>query len=85
MIHTLLLLALLGTADGVESEESTPSLELLEFLGSFETEDGEWLDPLSLDDTGEEPERIENDENHDESEDPDRTDRPDGDQRGLVG
>ncbi len=26
----------------------SPSLELLEFLGNWETEDGEWLDPIQL-------------------------------------
>lgn len=32
------------------SEESeTPSLEFLEFLGDWETEDGEWIDPEELD------------------------------------
>lgn len=31
-------------ADAVES----PSLELLEFLGNWETKDGEWLDPMEL-------------------------------------
>ena len=31
-------------ADVVES----PSLELLEFLGNWETKDGEWLDPVEL-------------------------------------
>ena len=32
-----------------ESEESEmPSLELLEFLGDWETDDGEWIDPEEL-------------------------------------
>ena len=26
-----------------------PSMELLEFLGEWETDDGEWLDPTKLD------------------------------------
>ena len=26
-----------------------PSLELLEFLGDWETDDGEWIDPEELD------------------------------------
>ncbi|KPJ90086.1 MAG: hypothetical protein AMJ53_14910 [Gammaproteobacteria bacterium SG8_11] len=30
-----------------ESEE-TVSLEFLEFLGEFQTEDGEWIDPVNL-------------------------------------
>jgi hypothetical protein len=28
--------------------EETPSMEFLEFLGEFQTEDGEWIDPLNL-------------------------------------
>ncbi|MEW8323048.1 MAG: hypothetical protein AB2606_10435 [Candidatus Thiodiazotropha taylori] len=28
--------------------EEPPSMELLEFLGGFETPEGEWLDPLLL-------------------------------------
>ncbi|MCG8487831.1 MAG: hypothetical protein AB2551_21550 [Candidatus Thiodiazotropha sp.] len=28
--------------------EEAPSMELLEFLGGFETPEGEWLDPLML-------------------------------------
>jgi len=28
--------------------EESPSLEFLEFLGEFETEDGEWTDPENI-------------------------------------
>lgn len=28
--------------------KEAPSLELLEFLGDWETEDGEWLDPIQI-------------------------------------
>ena len=35
--------------------EETPALELLEFLGSFETEDGTWVDPWALRDAGPQP------------------------------
>jgi len=28
--------------------QPTPDLELLEFLGSFATDEGEWIDPSSL-------------------------------------
>jgi hypothetical protein len=31
-----------------EKESALPSLELLEFLGEFETEDGEWIDPIEI-------------------------------------
>ncbi len=30
------------------AEPSQPSMELLEFLGSFETIDGDWIDPMSF-------------------------------------
>lgn len=28
--------------------EEIPSLEFLEFLGSFETENGQWIDPMEI-------------------------------------
>ena len=34
----------------VQEDSRGPSLELLEFLGSWETDDGEWIDPSELDD-----------------------------------
>jgi len=42
----------LGTAAGARAQEAPapPSAELLEFLGSFETADGEWFDPGLLTD-----------------------------------
>ncbi len=37
------------TAENTSSSEQVqPNLELLEFLGSFATDEGEWLDPNSL-------------------------------------
>ena len=52
---TILLLGLLGSPafaqepEQVGTEESEmPSLELLEFLGDWETDDGEWIDPEEL-------------------------------------
>jgi len=44
-----LLSATAALADTHHSEK--PSLEFLEFLGEFETQDGLWVDPLSLLDT----------------------------------
>jgi hypothetical protein len=47
-------LLLLLTAGAVMAEENAseadehPSMELLEFLGGFETPEGEWLDPMML-------------------------------------
>ncbi|HEY0634604.1 MAG TPA: hypothetical protein VGE00_04400 [Gammaproteobacteria bacterium] len=40
-----LLLALAGAPAMAAEETEAPSAELLEFLGSFETVDGAWLDP----------------------------------------
>ena len=31
-----------------DAENETPSLEFLEFLGSFETDSGEWLNPMEI-------------------------------------
>ena len=48
------LLGLLASAQGAEDEQTAsdeqdlPDLEFLEFLGSFETDEGEWIDPGSL-------------------------------------
>lgn len=47
------LCALLFTgllASGSAKPAETADVEMLEFLGNFETQDGQWLDPLSLDD-----------------------------------
>jgi hypothetical protein len=55
---TILLLGLLSApAFAQEPEQArkkveeaeTPSLEFLEFLGDWETDDGEWIDPEELD------------------------------------
>lgn len=47
----LLLFLALGAALAEETPSGTdvsPSMELLEFLGGFETPEGEWVDPLML-------------------------------------
>ena len=54
---TVLLLGLLNSPalaqepgqvrESIENAE-TPSLEFLEFLGDWETDDGEWIDPEEL-------------------------------------
>ena len=31
-----------------ENEKEIPSLEFLEFLGSFATDNGEWVDPMEI-------------------------------------
>jgi hypothetical protein len=47
LIATLVLLSLPAVATAGDSDEA-PSEELLEFLGEFQTQDGEWFDPLDL-------------------------------------
>jgi len=51
MILTVVLAA--GVAAPPESDP--PDTELLEFIGTFESSDGQWLDPLTLDDVPAEP------------------------------
>lgn len=50
----LLLTGLLAAGSSNPPPEPA-DLEMLEFLGAFETQGGQWLDPLSLDDR--EPEK----------------------------
>jgi len=45
-----ILLSFLPSGYAAESNETEdPSIELLEFLGEWETADGQWLPPTSLD------------------------------------
>ncbi len=57
---TFLLFALISTV--IYSEESNieeiPSLEMLEFLGDFETKDGVWIDPIELNERHSETENM---------------------------
>ncbi len=41
----LALISIVALADEQETTEK-PDMELIEFLGSFTTEQGEWVDPL---------------------------------------
>lgn len=41
----LVLIPFAAVADDAPEDES-PSLELLEFLADWETDDGEWVDPM---------------------------------------
>lgn len=45
----VLVLLLLSPPLLAEEEAPPPSLELLEYLGGWEDEQGNWLDPLTLD------------------------------------
>jgi len=42
---------LLAACPVILAAEDTPSMELLEFLGEWETKEGEWVDPSTLMDT----------------------------------
>ncbi|MFQ5935048.1 MAG: hypothetical protein ACE5LB_01380 [Acidiferrobacterales bacterium] len=60
----LLTVATIMAAEPANPEEP-PDLELLEFLGTWETSTGEWLDPTSFSDEESlplEPQREEKDE-----------------------
>ena len=37
-------------AEELMDSETMPSMDFLEFLGEWETEQGEWIDPLELED-----------------------------------
>lgn len=47
-LYALLFTGLLATGSAKPAEAA--DMEMLEFLGNFETRDGQWLDPLSLED-----------------------------------
>lgn len=49
----LLMIVLLAGGSAAAAEEKAqaqepPSMELLEFLGQWQTDDGEWIDPTAL-------------------------------------
>jgi hypothetical protein len=63
-LATIILLNLVFAAVAAAADEDStdmPSMELLEFLGEFQTEDGEWIDPMELSDM-EQSEKQRNDE-----------------------
>jgi len=55
-LYALLFTGLLAAGSGNPPPPEPADLEMLEFLGSFETRDGKWVDPLSLNDR--EPEKT---------------------------
>jgi hypothetical protein len=62
----LLLSGLLATGS-VNPPPEPADMEMLEFLGAFETQGGKWLDPLTLDDRVPEkpqPARVEKQHEH---------------------
>jgi len=48
IIALVLLSPVEGLATELDEESETPSMELLEFLAEFETDDGSWVGPSVL-------------------------------------
>ncbi len=48
LLGVLGLLSLLPGVMAAEEDTQAPDLALLEFLGSWEDADGEWIDPLQM-------------------------------------
>ncbi len=48
LLGVLGLLSLLPGVMAAEEDTQAPNLALLEFLGSWEDADGEWIDPLQM-------------------------------------
>jgi hypothetical protein len=46
LFAALLLVNIIAAAHA--ENDASPSMEFLEFLGEFQTDDGEWIDPLNL-------------------------------------
>ena len=67
-LSTLLFIGLLSQGSALQAEETEePSLELLEFLGSFESSDGEWIDPMAIEELSDETNmQYDNEEKNDE-------------------
>jgi hypothetical protein len=47
-----------GNLEMLEVADSTPSMELLEFLGTFQNRSGRWVDPLLLEPVDEEKSEV---------------------------
>lgn len=62
----MLLLTGLLAAGSTGSPPEPADMELLEYLGAFETQGGKWVDPLTLDDRKpENPEPVREENRHD--------------------
>ncbi len=46
LLAALILLNMIATV--YAENDDSPSMEFLEFLGEFQTDDGEWIDPINL-------------------------------------
>ncbi len=47
-ITTAVIILVSAISKSVLANEESPDLELLDFIGSFETKDGQWFDPTLL-------------------------------------
>ena len=48
MRHLVTVLFLVGMMSAYAQEVNAPSTEFLEFLGQWETDDGQWQDPIEM-------------------------------------
>jgi len=53
ILFSTLLYSKRSTANENQTNDETPSLEFLEFLGSWEDSEGQWIDPYQLQDANE--------------------------------
>ena len=64
----MILLMNVSTIPAQGAEQGSPSLELLEFLGEWETENGKWVDPTEFKDVVHPDEEQEDEEQEREKE-----------------
>jgi hypothetical protein len=50
LLMAMILLMNMGAVAAQGAEQDPPSIELLEFLGEWETRDGTWVDPMEFKD-----------------------------------
>ncbi len=60
-----LVVAIAATEPQIETSDPLPDMELLEFLGEWETVSGKWIDPTALADDSEVLTKPQQEENHD--------------------
>lgn len=69
LVETLIILGLFfppaGALAAEDGDETLPDMELLEFIGEWETESGEWIDPAELYEVPPSREEERNDEKDD--------------------
>ena len=68
LLMAMILLMNVSAIPAQGAEQGSPSLELLEFLGEWETEDGKWVDPTEFKDVVHPDEEQEDEEQEREKE-----------------